>query len=178
LNADELENGKFKEDVVYNIKFTAVDAAGNQMDKTLYFKCVYDCTAPVITLGSKVVDGRITLKTGLTEAQVKSAIAASVIDGKDKNVTLEYEFQHGAFDDNGKLNEGWFTLTITASDDSGNESVEIISVIGDPNASAGSTGGSDGGCGSNIGGSLVLGSVALLAAGFVIVSKKRSAKNK
>ena len=174
INASDLNGGKFVENTIYQVKFVATDAAGNQMDKTLYFKCVYDCTAPVITLGNRVVDGRITLKSGITEEQVKNAIGATVVDGKDASVQLEYEFQFGALNENGNLNEGWFTLTITAVDDSGNESVEIINVVGDANAPAESAGEKDGGCGSSLSGTLIIAMIALLAAGVVIKSKKSS----
>ncbi len=103
----------------YRLVLTASDGFGNTEKMSIKAEVAPpDKTPPVIGLGS----GSIKCTAG-SRVQVKGTVTD---DFAVKSV--EYEWQDGAFDSLGRLNEGTFELKVTATDSSGNVSERILRV--------------------------------------------------
>lgn len=102
----------------HTLTFSATDYYGNTSQKTITVIVEEaDVTAPIINLKTK----QIYAITGTTPI-----INVTAIDDKDGEVQVNYKWSENALTKDGKLNEGTHTLTISATDLSGNTVAETI----------------------------------------------------
>ena len=111
----------------HTLTFRATDYFGNVAERTItVIVTTPDTTAPTFTIPTD----NICVKVGTTPR-----ISVEVTDDRD-DVTPTYTWSKGALDSKGKLTEGVHTLTISASDLSGNTTTKTITFTvtetGDP----------------------------------------------
>lgn len=133
----------FSEDGDYTITMTAVDRAGNAAaTQTLTF--TVDCTAPVVTLnGTKdylVTQEAVTLNFVVTEAyyqtnQVTIQGSRRGIDGKTETIAIPNWNNMGRTSSMSQAfqEDGYYTITISATDKAGNSSQQTIHFTIDTN---------------------------------------------
>ncbi|MBO7297962.1 MAG: hypothetical protein J6U60_02820 [Clostridia bacterium] len=124
----ELDNGRFQKNTDYTVRITATDKAGNIATKELTFSCKYDITPPVLTFGTAVESGTLNAPIGISEEELKGLLSVTAADNKSENVVLSISFPDGMFDENGKLQEGNFRVSITATDESGNKTETTVRI--------------------------------------------------
>ena len=105
----------------HSLTFKAVDYFGNVATKTVTVIVEEpDLTPPTMVVPASIIYA----KTG---AIPRISVAAT--DDKDEQVAMEYVWSQGALNARGRLTEGTHTLTITATDLSGNKTVETITFV-------------------------------------------------
>ena len=122
-----LADGKFVKDTEYTVEITATDKAGNTATETFTFSCKYDVTPPELTFGKDVDGGTLKAPIGCAKERLESLLGAKATDNKSGNVAVSIEYPDGMFED-GKLVEGNFRLSVTSSDESGNETKITVRV--------------------------------------------------
>ena len=118
---------------------TRLDGNGNPMDgehtltfkATDYFGHTAEKTIKVIVKEADLVAPEIQIPTDTIRVKIgtKPLISVTATDDKDGKVDVVYTWSNGALDRYGKLTEGTHTLTISASDLSGNKSQKTITFI-------------------------------------------------
>lgn len=102
----------------HTLTFTATDFFGNVAEHSITVTVTEpDLLAPEMTIPTT----EIYVKTGTTPL-----INVKAIDNKDGEIEIVREWSKNALDKTGKLTEGTHTLTLTASDLSGNTTVKVI----------------------------------------------------
>ena len=102
----------------HTLTFTATDFFGNVAEHSITVTVTEpDLLAPEMTIPTT----EIYVKTGTTPL-----INVKATDNKDGEIEIVREWSKNALDKTGKLTEGTHTLTLTASDLSGNTTVKVI----------------------------------------------------
>ena len=105
----------------HTLIFRAEDVFGNKTEKTITVIVeAPDLVAPTIEIPAKTIYA----KTG-----TYPRISVTATDDKGDVASITYVWSAGAFDARGRLVDGTHTLTITATDFSGNETKETITFI-------------------------------------------------
>ena len=105
----------------HTLTFKATDYFGNTSEKTItVIVKEADLVAPTIQIPTDTI--RVKIGT-------KPLISVTATDDKDAKVEVIYTWSNGALDAYGKLTEGTHTLTLSATDLSGNKTEETITFI-------------------------------------------------